>query len=63
LLNHTYLYRFEYTIKSGNEKGYFKIQKTTGLIQTTKALDREDIASFQLSIVAQDIDKTCHKGQ
>ena len=55
-------FRFEYYIKSG-ARGHFEIaDKNVGRITTTKRLDREDIPSYQLSIVAQDKNEKCHKG-
>lgn len=53
---------FDYSIKSGSDRGYFTINKQTGVITTTRSLDREHIPNFQLSIVAQDRNEKCHKG-
>jgi len=34
--------------------GYFKINTTSGLIQTARSLDREQVPLFSLSVTAQD---------
>jgi len=43
-----------YFITAGNDGGYFKINMTSGLIQTARSLDREQVPLFSLSVTAQD---------
>lgn len=46
-----------YSIVSGNEPDlYFKINPTTGLIQTARSLDRELVPMFTLVVAASDKD-------
>ena len=45
-----------YSIESGNNGIYFSINPTTGLIQTARALDREQVAVFTLQVAASDED-------
>lgn len=45
-----------YSIESGNEGLYFRINPSTGLLQTARSLDRETQAVFTLQIAAQDRD-------
>lgn len=45
-----------YTIADGNNEGYFKINPMNGLIQTARNLDREQVAVFNLLVVARDED-------
>lgn len=55
-------FSFNYTIKDGNEKGYFQIDENSGLITTAASLDRNATRSFHLSVVAENVNDTCHKG-
>lgn len=43
-----------YVIKTGNEQGTFKLNKTSGLITLNQTLDRETKASYQLVLTATD---------
>ena len=45
-----------YAITDGNNDGYFKIDTKTGLIQTARSLDREQVATFNLLVEANDED-------
>ena len=45
-----------YIIQSGNDGIYFRINSNTGLIQTARALDREQVAVFSLQVTASDQD-------
>ena len=45
-----------YAITEGNEDGYFKIDTKSGLIETARSLDREQVATFNLLVVASDED-------
>lgn len=45
-----------YAIIGGNNDGYFKIDTMTGVIQTARDLDREQVAVFDLQVEAQDED-------
>lgn len=45
-----------YSIMEGNDEGYFKINAMTGLIETARDLDREQVAVFNLLVRAQDED-------
>ena len=55
-------FSFIYKIKDGNEKNHFQIDEKSGLIKTAASLDRETTTSYELSVVAEDVDQTCHKG-
>ena len=44
----------KYTIVSGNDLGWFKIDNRTGLVTTNKPLDREKTSHLELRIKAQD---------
>ena len=55
-------FSFIYKIKDGNEKNHFQIDEISGLITTAARLDRETTASYELSVIAEDVDQTCHKG-
>ena len=55
-------FRFNYQIKDGNEEEHFKINKQSGVIRTAARLDREKTESYHLSVVAEDMNETCHKG-
>ena len=45
-----------YSIKSGNTKNTFTINDNTGLISTLSSnVDREDIASYSLEVMAVDL--------
>lgn len=55
-------FSFKYEIKSGNEDGNFGINEQTGAVHTIRALDREHISKYQLSIIAKDKNEICHKG-
>ncbi len=46
-----------YSIESGNEGLYFRINPITGLIQTARSLDRETVSVFSLEIAARDSDE------
>ena len=56
-----FFHRFRYSIKAGAQ-GHFRINPDNGQVATTARLDRENIAKYQLSIVAQDVNEKCHKG-
>ncbi len=43
-----------YSIESGNDGLYFRINPLTGLLQTARSLDRETEAEFNLMIAAED---------
>lgn len=45
-----------YAIVRGNEDGYFKINTLTGVIQTARSLDREQVAVVHLGVSAMDRD-------
>ena len=45
---------FSYSINSGNEFEHFSIDTSTGIIYTNVILDRENISSYQLLVVATD---------
>ena len=55
-------FSFIYKVKDGNEKTHFRIDKNSGLITTAASLDRETTTSYQLSVVAEDVNEKCHKG-
>ena len=55
-------FSFIYKIKDGNEENHFQIDEKSGLIKTAASLDRETTTSYELSVVAEDVDQTCHKG-
>ena len=54
---------FEYSIKAGNNAGHFVINKRTGEVRTRMQLNRENIASYVLVIIAKDVNFECHKGR
>lgn len=45
-----------YAITEGNDEGYFKIDSMSGLIETARDLDREQVAVFNLLVEARDED-------
>ena len=45
-----------YSIESGNNGLYFRINSNTGLIQTARSLDRETVSVFSLVVAARDSD-------
>uniref|UniRef100_A0A915PC44 Uncharacterized protein n=1 Tax=Setaria digitata TaxID=48799 RepID=A0A915PC44_9BILA len=47
--------RIGYVIKSGNENNHFKIDFDTGMITVHKALDREKIALYNLTVAVIDV--------
>lgn len=55
-------FSFNYKIKDGNEKGDFQINANSGLIRTAAILDQNATRSYHLSVVAEDLSDTCHKG-
>ncbi|KAJ8301925.1 hypothetical protein KUTeg_020912 [Tegillarca granosa] len=46
--------RLNYEISKGNAHHRFKIEKSLGLIQTAKTLDREDVSIYKLEITISD---------
>lgn len=46
--------RLTYAIVSGNERGDFTLNPSTGLLTTNEALDRETVPTYTLNISAQD---------
>nr|XP_047123814.1 protocadherin Fat 4 [Hydra vulgaris] len=52
---------FNYMIKDGLNSGDFQIDNN-GQITTNKSLDRENISSYKLSVIAEDKNDKCHKG-
>lgn len=55
-------FRFIYKIKDGKQKKHFQIDEHSGSITTASSLDQETTESYQLSVVAMDMNQTCHKG-
>ncbi|XP_031561240.1 protein dachsous-like [Actinia tenebrosa] len=55
-------YRLRYSITDGNSEGKFHINSQTGLI-TADTLDREATATYRITVLAQNINKACHKGR
>ena len=56
-------FSFRYMIIEGNYGNAFQIDHMTGRITTSKALDRESIETYRLSILAQDDRLLCHRGK
>ena len=55
--------RLKYSITEGNDGNVFSINSNSGLIRTTKKLDRETKSSYRLTILGQNTDNRCHKGR
>ncbi|KAJ7336037.1 hypothetical protein OS493_013412 [Desmophyllum pertusum] len=58
-----YNYKLKYSIVEGDDDNCFKINKDTGVITTTKKLDREARASYRLTVLGQNAQNSCHKGR
>eukprot|EP00794_Sanderia_malayensis_P006323 gene6323-7047_t len=50
-----------YTIESGNTGGDFSINSVSGLVTTARALDRESVAKFTLTVCASDAGQPIQK--
>ena len=55
--------RLKYSITEGNDGNVFSINSNSGLIRTTKKLDRETKSSYRLTVLGQNTDNRCHKGR
>ena len=55
--------RFNYTITSGNEAGFFAIDSLAGLLSVTSPLNASIHDYFLLTIVAQNSEFSCHRGR
>ena len=63
-LLHTFrLFSLEYSIVEGNVQGSFSIDKNSGVIKTTRKLDRENRASYRLTVLGRNTRNSCHKGR
>lgn len=58
-----FCYRFHYTIKSGNEDGFFSLDSQTGILSLETPLDATIQDYFLLTIVAQNSNYSCHRGR
>ena len=58
-------YSFEYSIIAGNDHipPYFAINKDNGQITLIQSLDREQQASYRLTVLVNNKDNKCHKGR
>ena len=54
---------FNFTIKDGNERGFFSLGKQSGLLDLLRPLDSDRQDSFLLTIVAQNSQFSCHRGR
>ena len=55
--------RFNYTITSGNEAGFFTLDPLTGLLFVVSTLDANIHRYFLLTITAQNSNFSCHRGR
>ncbi|XP_067023578.1 protocadherin Fat 4-like isoform X2 [Acropora muricata] len=56
-------YRLRYSIVEGNVPNSFIIEPNSGVITTARKLDREKRASYRLTVLAQNVRNSCHKGR
>ena len=56
-------FSLEYSIVEGNIQGSFSIDKNSGVIKTTRKLDRENRASYRLTVLGRNTRNSCHKGR
>ena len=60
---HVFLFRLRYSIVEGNVQNSFIIEPNSGVITTARKLDREKRASYRLTVLAQNVRNSCHKGR
>ena len=60
---HVVLFRLRYSIVEGNVQKSFIIEPNSGVITTARKLDREKRASYRLTVLAQNVRNSCHKGR
>lgn len=56
-------FSLKYSIVEGNVQGSFSIDQYNGVIKTTRKLDRENRASYRLTVLGQNTRNSCHKGR
>ena len=56
-------FSLRYTIVEGNDNSSFSIDPASGLLKTTRKLDREKRESYRLTILGQNTQNRCHKGR